>query len=86
MLGEQGLAGGGLQPDQAQGTHRAAAARQRPQLSGFLPAGEQQTTLVPRFGDPLQQPRVSLVAGTQMAPHLAFLQQAFQVVQHQQHP
>ncbi len=54
VLGQQLLAGRGLQADQAQHAHRAAAALQRPQLSGFLPAGEQQAARVPRFAHPPQ--------------------------------
>ena len=78
ILRQQLLARGGLQPGQAQRAHRG------PQLGGFLPRGEQQTTLVRRFGDPPQQPSVPLQAGTQMSPDIAFREQGFQVVQNQQ--
>ena len=37
------------------------------------------------FGEPQQQAGVALGAGTQMAPRFPFQEQAFQVVEHQQH-
>src|SRR2546425_1081179 len=60
---------------------KSAALRSR-----FLPTRQQQTTLMRSLGHPLQQPTVAFVAGTQMAAHVPFLQQGFQVVEHQQHP
>jgi hypothetical protein len=51
MLGEQVLASGRIQPGQAHRPHQGPAALQPPQFGGFLPRGEQQTTLVLRLGD-----------------------------------
>ena len=47
VLGQELLARHRLQPAEAQGAHRGAAALQAAQLGGFLPAGQQQATLVP---------------------------------------
>jgi len=86
VLREQVLAGGGLQPSQAQGAHRRAAALQGAQLGRFLPAGQQQATLVRRLGHLPQRAAVRFKARTQVPSDLAFREQALQVVEHQQHP
>ena len=85
MLGQQLFAGRGLQPGEAQGAHERAAALQGAQGGGLLPAGQQQATLVRRLGYLPQQMLVRFKARTQMPPHLAFFQQHFQVIEHQQH-
>ena len=72
VLGQQLLARCGIQPPQMQRAHRRAVALQGAQGGGFLPAGQQQTTLVPRFGKPPQQVPIRFKARPQMPPHLAF--------------
>ena len=74
VLGQQLLAGRGLQPGEAQGAHERAAALQGAQGGGLLPAGQQQATLVRRLGYLPQQMLVRFKARTQMPPHLAFFQ------------
>ena len=75
-----------IEPSQAQGTHRRAAAFQRHQVGRFLPGGEQQATLVPGLSHLAQQASIPLEACTHAARALPFLQEHLQIVQHQQHP
>ena len=86
LVREQLLAGVWLQPGESQGAHRGALALQRHQVGWFLPAGQQQATLVCRFAHTAQHVPKTFVAGAIVPPALSCLQQGFQVVQHQQRP
>ena len=55
LFGQQLLARLGIQPGEAQGTHGSPAALQRHEVARFLPAGQQQATLMLGLRYPAQQ-------------------------------
>ena len=86
VLRQQLLACRILQAIQTQGAHRRLSTFQPGQRGWFFPAGQQQATVVPGLGHLPQQVPIGFKARTQPPAHLAGLQQAFQVIEHQQHP
>jgi hypothetical protein len=75
LLHEQLLAGDGIQPREAQRAHARARTLQQYKAGRFLPAGQQQATLVRRLAYPAQQSLEIFVAWAIVPPALSFLQQ-----------
>ena len=73
LVCEQLLAGLWLQPSEVQRAHRGVHALQRHQVGRFLPAGQEQATLVRRFAHPAQHVPIPLVTGTIVPSTLPFL-------------